>query len=149
MHFKKIIYREPMKLTIFPKLCRPQVHLSSRNMYSYFQKQRFNSRKHSNHVIFLKFQKAVSLLNLMDFCYQTQVQLFTTQKPILERQVLLGKERLLYSGGWQPGRRQTCVQKPTPEILLDHESFQKENHLGKGSESSLSSTLYRLLIGWW
>ena len=27
------------------------------------------------------------------------------RKPILERKVLVGKESLLYSGGWQPGEK--------------------------------------------
>ena len=48
------------------------------------------------------------------------------------------------------GRRQTHVQKPIPKILLDHESFEKENHLDRLSESSCFPLCADfLLIGWW
>ena len=40
--------------------------------------------------------------------------------------VLGGKEKLLYSGGWQPGKKADSIQKPTPNILMDHGSFQRE-----------------------
>ena len=39
-----------------------------------------------------------------------------------EMKVLVGKEKLLYSGS-NPGRSRTGVQKSTLKILLDHESF--------------------------
>ena len=48
-------------------------------------------------------------------------------------------------------RRRTRVQKLTTKILLDHESFQREDHLGAWggwSESSLSSTVCRLSSVW-
>ena len=32
-------------------------------------------------------------------------------KPVLKRQVLVGKERLLYSGGWQPGDKADLYSK--------------------------------------
>lgn len=38
----------------------------------------------------------------------------------------VGKETLLYSGGWQPGKKADSIQKPTPNILMDHGSFQRE-----------------------
>ena len=56
-------------------------------------------------------------------CYQTQVQLLAARKLILKRQVLVGREMLLYSGGQHLGRWWTPVQKLTPNILLDRESF--------------------------
>ena len=57
------------------------------------------------------------------YCYWTQVRLPATQKPILERQVLVGKEKLLIQEAGNLGRRWTRVQKPALKILLDHESF--------------------------
>ena len=51
---------------------------------------------------------------VLGVCSLTRVWLVVTGKLILERQALVGKESLLYLGGQQPGRRQTHVQKPTP-----------------------------------
>ena len=36
--------------------------------------------------------------------FQTQVQLLAARKPIVQKQALVGKERLLYSGSLQPGK---------------------------------------------
>ena len=56
-------------------------------------------------------------------CYWTQVQWLTTWKPIFERQVLVRKESLLYSGGQQPREKVDSYPRTNSEILFDQESF--------------------------
>ena len=62
--------------------------------------------------------------------------------------IFSGKEKFLYSGGPQPGRRWTHVQKPIPKILFNHESFKRENHLGRRSEFLLFSSVWRFSSDW-
>lgn len=50
-----------------------------------------------------------------------------------ERQVLMGKENCFIQKVSNLGRRQTQVQKPTPQMLLEDKSFLKE----KGNKSQL------------
>ena len=64
------------------------------------------------------------------------------------------KEMLLYSGGWQPGEKADSIKKPTPKILMDHGSFQREK--GKLIILREGQRLHYLLlcpdfllIGWW
>ena len=62
-------------------------------------------------------------------CYQTQVRPLAIWKPILERQVTIETERLLYSGGWQPGEMADLCPKANskdsawPWKCLKRESF--------------------------
>ena len=56
-------------------------------------------------------------------CYWTQVQWLTTWKPIFERQVLVRKESLLYSGGQQPREKVDSYPRTNSEILFNQESF--------------------------
>ena len=48
------------------------------------------------------------------------------QKQILERQMLVRNESLLYSRGWQLGRRWACPQKPTPPADQGARAFKGE-----------------------
>ena len=60
------------------------------------------------------------------FCYQTQVWVLATWKPILEKQVLAWKERLLYSGGQQLGEKlDSCPKEPTPHCWSRGKSFSR------------------------
>ena len=87
--------------------------------------------------------------------YQTWVWLITTPEPILERQVLFGKERLLYAGGQQPGdKADSCLRTNSEYSAGLHKFFKGKlitvNHLGRGWESWLSSycaQTYLWLVG--
>ena len=48
----------------------------------------------------------------------TQVQFLTAQKLILERQVLVGKESLLYAGGRQPGEKVDLCPRSNYQLLI-------------------------------
>ena len=66
-----------------------------------------------------------------------------------ERLVLVGEERLFYSGGWQPGGDGWFVSKH--QLQTDHKVFQGKI-IWRERQSLLSSTAYTaffLLIGWW
>lgn len=52
----------------------------------------------------------------VQWCHRTQVWLLTAQKPILQRQVLVGKEKLLYSGGQQPRKKADSCPKVTVRV---------------------------------
>ena len=67
---------------------------------------------------------------------------------ILKRWVFVGKEKLIYSGCQQPGRRLSSVEKPTPKILLDHECFQRETHLRRRDTCLPYLPLCRLSSDW-
>lgn len=45
-----------------------------------------------------------------------QVLLLATRKSVLERHVMVGEERLLYSGSWQPGK--TADEGPKDQVPL-------------------------------
>ena len=49
-------------------------------------------------------------------CHWTQVQLLVTQKPMLERQLLVERKGCFISEAGNWGRRQTCVQRPAPHL---------------------------------
>ena len=63
------------------------------------------------------------LVTSFNNCYWTQVQQFTTWKPIFERQVLVRKESLLYSGVQQPREKVDSYLRTNSKILFNHESF--------------------------
>lgn len=59
------------------------------------------------------------------------VRLFILWKPILERQVLGGKERLLHSGKWKPRKVADESPKTIFEVLDQTEEFSREKRGGK------------------
>lgn len=85
------------------------------------------------------------------------MQLLAVGKRILERQVLVGKDSLLYLGGWQPGEKaESCPRTQFQRFSSTMKIFKGRkgklielNQLGRGSKSSLSSLCADfLLIGW-
>ena len=70
--------------------------------------------------------------------YPTEVRLLTAGKPMLKRQMLCGKESLLYLGGQQPGEMLDLCPKPNSKVSVPPLKFSKGrrgklsalNHLG-------------------
>lgn len=65
----------------------------------------------------------MGFLPVLSMCYQTQVQLFPAQKPVIKAQVLVEKNGTLFRKLNNLGRRWTLVQIPILNILLSHDSF--------------------------
>lgn len=59
----------------------------------------------------------------LSVCYQTQVQLFPAQRPVIKVQVLVEKKGPLFRKSNNLGRRWTLVQIPILNILLSHDCF--------------------------
>ena len=49
-----------------------------------------------------------------DYRFRTHIWLLAPQKSTLARQAMMGKERLLYSGSWQPGKTADECPKDHP-----------------------------------
>ena len=60
----------------------------------------------------------------LSVCYQTQVQLFPAQRPVIKVQVLVEKKGPLFRKSNNLGRRWTQdVLRPAPKVLPSHDSF--------------------------
>ena len=72
-------------------------------------------------------------------CSQTQVCLLTTCKPILERQVLVGKASFLYSGSWQPGEKVDSCPRTNFQLVIRGPELKKKFFLMATPEAYGSS----------
>ena len=73
--------------------------------------------------------------------YPTEVRLLTAGKPMLKRQMLRGKESLLYLGGQQPGAMLDLCPKPNSKVSVPPWKFSKGRR-GKLSALDHLGTLF-------
>ena len=92
----------------------------------------------------------ITKLKKIKLCYQTYVQLLTAWKPILKRQALVRKERLLYSRGQQPEEKVDSRPQTKCEDSAWSWKFVKGESFGKQGQSFCSLLLYAgflLIVG--
>lgn len=92
------------------------------------------------------------LIHLQSCCYQTETQfqtvvwLLTSQKSILKRQVMVRKERLLYSGSLNLGRWWTNVLKTVFPVQVKVGGFKGEGVRNGGGYMQGKLMLCQLII---